>query len=665
MNGRSQEQARSLVIDFCTTQNPEKLLVLTNEDAPLVKEALQNQGTIIRWVDVGASTNALSALVAVCGRKFDAAISLQPYRKMKILLALARANRRYFFRRHSLEATSRAELLLSLTPHFFGLHRNREFASLSKLRPKRPVSANDFSTIRESAESLEANWAQLTASVVVPVYNRRHALEKTLAALTLQDYPSALFEVIVADDGSADHPEELRETFPSLSLRFLRQEDKGYRLAEARNLAIRSSSRDIIVSLDCDMIPEPRFLSTHMKWFHATQKPIFVTGYRSFIDADDLKADDVLRNFDLVRGKEKDLAPAAIRAHDRPTEDWRERTFAETDGLRLHNEPSRFAIGGNAAFRREDALRAGLYSPVYQKWGGEDYDFAYQMERMGTYFIAEKGALAYHQNHECSVDREEDRKTTERIMQNRIPRERFAKFPASTRFDVPFASVLVLSTNTKEDIHRTLQSLAAQTNQDFEVLTDEVEVSAQVQTVAVSGSLGARARALFQAANGDCVLFLFAGDVLAPYALARMGEPLKQDAQLGIVFAGASFENDPPRRALPKWYTFSRHLSGAFLGCPALIRYRDLSRVGGPSPMRSEDALFDVSLKVSEQAPGAAVPIEALKTQAPLVAAPEDAIGAALDRTRLPLEWTGKKLRAQNPRAGLALVIERFLSIAS
>ncbi len=50
-------------------------------------------------------------------------------------------------------------------------------------------------------------------SVVIPVYDSREKLAKTNSALTHQTYPLDLIEIIIADDGSSDHPEELIEIF--------------------------------------------------------------------------------------------------------------------------------------------------------------------------------------------------------------------------------------------------------------------------------------------------------------------------------------------------------------------------------------------------------------------------------------------------------------------
>lgn len=79
-------------------------------------------------------------------------------------------------------------------------------------------------------------------------------MELTLAALEIQTYPRELFEVVIVDDGS-----RLPLTEPEhspLDVRVVHQEDLGFGLARARNTGVRAASNDIIVFLDCDMVPE-------------------------------------------------------------------------------------------------------------------------------------------------------------------------------------------------------------------------------------------------------------------------------------------------------------------------------------------------------------------------------------------------------------------------
>ena len=97
---------------------------------------------------------------------------------------------------------------------------------------------NDYSFLE--AKALASN-PKIPISIVLPVYNRIDMLRRTMAMLTHQTYPLDLMEVIIADDGSSDHPEQLILEFEDyFDVNYVRQKDLGYRLSHVRNLAFDS-----------------------------------------------------------------------------------------------------------------------------------------------------------------------------------------------------------------------------------------------------------------------------------------------------------------------------------------------------------------------------------------------------------------------------------------
>jgi GT2 family glycosyltransferase len=103
------------------------------------------------------------------------------------------------------------------------------------------------------------NGAQV--AVIIPVRNRADFLKDCLSSLVRQDFPIKRCDVIVCDDSSEERLEpvleEFRKDMPRLKL--VRQNGrKGP--AAARNMGFRSSSADIFVCLDSDVICNPQFL---------------------------------------------------------------------------------------------------------------------------------------------------------------------------------------------------------------------------------------------------------------------------------------------------------------------------------------------------------------------------------------------------------------------
>jgi glycosyltransferase involved in cell wall biosynthesis len=103
-------------------------------------------------------------------------------------------------------------------------------------------------------------------SVLIPTFNRRPILQRTLAALLAQDEASDAFEIIVVDDGSAD---ETREAVVDLAGRspvnlcYLQQENSG--AGAARSRGIGHAKGTIVLLLDDDIIASPQQLREHRR----------------------------------------------------------------------------------------------------------------------------------------------------------------------------------------------------------------------------------------------------------------------------------------------------------------------------------------------------------------------------------------------------------------
>lgn len=99
-------------------------------------------------------------------------------------------------------------------------------------------------------------------SVVIPLYNKRESVYKTIMSVLNQTYP--FFEVIIVDDGSTDGSCEVVETIADNRIRLIKQNNAG--VSAARNKGIREAEYDLISFLDADDLWEPDYLK-EMKEF--------------------------------------------------------------------------------------------------------------------------------------------------------------------------------------------------------------------------------------------------------------------------------------------------------------------------------------------------------------------------------------------------------------
>lgn len=85
-------------------------------------------------------------------------------------------------------------------------------------------------------------------SVVIPLYNKRASIEKTLHSLKAQTYTD--FEVVIIDDGSTDESAEATRKVTGLNIRLFRQQNAG--VSAARNRGIAEAKGEYIAFLDAD-----------------------------------------------------------------------------------------------------------------------------------------------------------------------------------------------------------------------------------------------------------------------------------------------------------------------------------------------------------------------------------------------------------------------------
>jgi glycosyltransferase involved in cell wall biosynthesis len=100
-------------------------------------------------------------------------------------------------------------------------------------------------------------------SIVIASYNRREMLRRCLESLSVQTQDPATFEVVVADDGSADGSAEMAEQMSTpFALRVLRLENGGQ--SAAQRAAVDSCTSPLCLLLDDDVIAAPELVAEHL-----------------------------------------------------------------------------------------------------------------------------------------------------------------------------------------------------------------------------------------------------------------------------------------------------------------------------------------------------------------------------------------------------------------
>jgi len=250
--------------------------------------------------------------------------------------------------------------------------------------------SNDYTHILALCERVPRHYTK-SVTVVVAHYNSRILLERCLAGITQQTYPASLIELVVSDDGSDELLTGVQEMFRGvLDVRIITQPHHGFRLATVRNRGLFEASGEVIIFMDCDIIPVPEFVEAHMRWFHASNQ-VATVGPRKFIDTTGIDPRSIPQLLTQLR-----LGPdvASISNRSEPL-DRRLPIFRRFWSC---THPYNWFYGCNIAVRRAAAIEIGGFDENFNgAWGYEDIEFGYRLFSQGTFLVAEQGALALHQ----------------------------------------------------------------------------------------------------------------------------------------------------------------------------------------------------------------------------------------------------------------------------
>ena len=86
-------------------------------------------------------------------------------------------------------------------------------------------------------------------SVIIPTYNRADTIKRSIDSVLMQTYGD--LEIIVVDDGSTDHTEQIVREYTDSRVRYIRT-DGRYGANHARNIGIENAGGEFIAFQDSD-----------------------------------------------------------------------------------------------------------------------------------------------------------------------------------------------------------------------------------------------------------------------------------------------------------------------------------------------------------------------------------------------------------------------------
>lgn len=326
---------------------------------------------------------------------------------------------------------------------------------------------------------------RVPVSVVIPVYNRKRLLARTLAALTHQSWPLDRIEVVIADDGSSDGVESVIARYGAhLNIRHVRQDDRGYRLSTVRNLAIRAASHDRIILLDCDVLPSPKLVESYMRAFAATDRAVLL-GLRRFVDASGVTDAEILADPSRIETLPRVVCDNPKFEDFRDAEgtyDWRLDVYAETDRLVHDAHPYRCVVGATFAFSRAAFESVGGFCEEFEDWGYEDGEFGYRLQTRGYWFLPVESALGLHQEPEEPAqrsDRVAGAARTGQLAEELCP-GLYRPRDDTRRYRVPTVSIVLSGNASRDDAASTIASLREQSWTDWDCTLSPTDPQARI-----------------------------------------------------------------------------------------------------------------------------------------------------------------------------------------
>ncbi len=208
----------------------------------------------------------------------------------------------------------------------------------------------------------------------------------------------------MADDGSTDDTEKVVAEFGDrLTVRYGYQEDRGYRVAMARNMGAAMAVAPILVFLDSGTLAGPDLLSGHLRR-HCEHRPApgslargpavigYTYGYQLYQSTPGLAED--LARMSPQQVFERYQAVPSFR-------DGRHEELAKADfDLGRLKLPWMFFWTMNVSVHADDYAAVGGFDERFRDWGAEDVELGYRLHRHGVPLVADILPWAVESQHE-------------------------------------------------------------------------------------------------------------------------------------------------------------------------------------------------------------------------------------------------------------------------
>ena len=214
----------------------------------------------------------------------------------------------------------------------------------------------------------------INLSLLVSTFERPWHLRRVLESVAFQRDMEGAFEVIVSDDGSTDHTQDIVSEFADSAefpVLMTSHPHDGFQLARCRNEGVAVSSGEYLLFLDGDCLIPPDHLSIHYR----RRRPGRVMGGHTI-----LLEEHVSRGLTLEDIRNGEFVHAGSASEHRRLR-WMAFKARLYNLTRHRRRPKLY--GGNIGIWRSDYERINGYDLNFNGWGCEDDDLAIRLRMLG------------------------------------------------------------------------------------------------------------------------------------------------------------------------------------------------------------------------------------------------------------------------------------------
>jgi glycosyltransferase involved in cell wall biosynthesis len=216
-------------------------------------------------------------------------------------------------------------------------------------------------------------------SVIIPVYNQYQSLDVVLWHFCKQTI-SEPFEIIILDDGSSDYDSSLVEKYPHLQIRYIRNEvNKGR--SHTRNIGIDNAKGEFIIFCDCDRLPTPSFIESHIKVIDSPEA-ILSIGYST----------ETYDNVNTLKVNAKTIIRRKAIYYKAISQIYDENGRTDSKLCWLST------LSGNMALKKS-TLASHRFDCDFKEWGFEHFELGYRLWKDNVNFVSNVKAENIHIAH--------------------------------------------------------------------------------------------------------------------------------------------------------------------------------------------------------------------------------------------------------------------------